>query len=122
MQEYRALGQQLRVKLKDPLYAAFYSGIKTLVEGEEIEPEDKFNLICDDYEEYSGECLATYRRLIKQEPVIAEKIGGLCFLDDMKYAPLQAADLFAFCRRRHLVKPNEKGIWAEAWNIFLTRF
>jgi hypothetical protein len=100
MSEFRALNQAVYQRYKDPFYYAFEGGIEALAKSPTLEPGDRFNLICDDSEEYSGECLKAYRRLSKLNPDIANKFGMICFGDDKMYSPLQAADMLAYCFRR----------------------
>lgn len=117
MADYRALSDDTRARFKDPLYCAFEADIKSLVGGEGVEPLDRFNLLCDDSDEYSGDCLRVYRELRKLEPSLADKIGSLCFVNDQTYPPIQAADLIAFCRRKEL-EGKSKGVWGEVMTAF----
>jgi hypothetical protein len=116
VEEFNQLKDTVRKRLRTPFYAAFESGIRTLMLEENIDIGDKFNLICDDSEE-SVECHRAYRSLRKQSPEIGKRIGGICFLDDKMYFPVQAADLYAFCHRKK-IENDLKGIWAEVMARF----
>ena len=122
MAEYRKLSQDLRVKFKDPFYCAFQSGIKSLLADPSVDEDDRFNLICDDSDEYSSECLVIYRRFRKLEPKMSQKIGSLCFVNDDTYPPIQAADLLAFCRRRELENKSEPAVWGQVVEKIYKRF
>ena len=87
----------------------------------EVDVNYRFNLLCDDSEEYSSECLKVYRRFRKLEPGLASKIGSLCFVNDETYPPIQAADLMAFCRRREL-EGNPPLVWKNVLKKILERF
>ena len=115
--DFENLSEKKKEYYKDPWYCAFEAGIKNLVSMEGIESSDLFNFICDDSEEYSSECLKVYRKLRRKDTILAERIGGLCFLDDRKYAPLQVADLFAYCHRKQRVGKLQ-GVWAQAMELF----
>jgi hypothetical protein len=117
MQEFRALDRSLYQRYKDPFYYAFEGSIEALANSPTLEPGDRFNLICDDSEEYSAECLKAYRKLGKLKPAIAKKFGMICFGDDRTYSPLQAADMFAYCSRR-----VSTGITDDVCGKVLTRF
>src|ERR1700693_743704 len=55
--EFKALKETVRLRYKNPFYYAFEGGIEALANSLTLEPTDRFNLICDDSEEYSSECL-----------------------------------------------------------------
>ncbi len=57
---FNALKQAVKIRYKDPFYYAFEAGIELLMKSPTLEPGDRFNLICDDSEEYSSECLKAY--------------------------------------------------------------
>jgi len=121
MDDYNILDETVRKTLKDPFYAAFQSGIKVLMDNADVLPADTFTLICDDSDEYSSECLNTYRRIRSAHPEVADRIAGICFHDDKVYPPLQAADLFAYCYRKRAEK-LPKGIWIELLDAFQKNF
>lgn len=99
VKEFEALDKRISRRYKDPFYYAFEGGIEALSKSPTLEPNDRFNLICDDSDD-AGECLKAYRRLAKLKPEIHKRFGMICFGDDKSYSPLQAADMFAYCVRR----------------------
>jgi hypothetical protein len=99
VKEFEALDQSISRRYKDPFYYAFEGGIEALSKSPTLEPNDRFNLVCDDSDD-AGECLKAYRRLAKLKPEIHKRFGMICFGDDKSYTPLQAADMFAYCARR----------------------
>jgi Protein of unknown function (DUF3800) len=121
MKEFRTLDQAVYHRYKDPFYYAFEGGIEALSKSPTLGPHDRFNLICDDSEEYSTECLKAYRRLCKLNPDIANKFGMICFGDDKMYSPLQAADMLAYCFRR-VSSGNTNDICAKVLARFLEVF
>ena len=117
MEEFKTLDRAVYQRYKDPFYYAFEGGIEALAKSPTLDPNDRFNLICDDSEEYSSECLKAYRRLCKLNPEIASKFGMICFGNDKMYSPLQAADMLAYCFRR-----VSSGITDDICATVLTRF
>lgn len=115
--EFKQLSQDARKKLKDPQYCAFESCVRMLVSSAEVDPGDTFTLVCDDSDEYAEHCLKLYTRLQKST-VISKRIVGLCFADDKKYEPLQAADLLAFCERAERREEPPDAIWRCAQEVF----
>lgn len=116
---FKALPKAERDRYKgDAFYCAFEQGILNGIQHSGISPEDNFNLICDDSEEYAPECLRVYRRFTKEHPDIAERLGTICFGDDEKVVPLQMADMLAYCLRRQAENAPD-GIWKEILDIFL---
>lgn len=100
--EFKALPSHKRESVRnDPFYAAFDASLKNLVAKPSVDPSDRFYLICDDSEEYSGQCLEMYRRFRRADPANATRFAGICFVDDESYAPLQLADLYAYIIRRN---------------------
>jgi len=117
VREFKTLDKSVYQRYKDPFYYAFEGGIEALEKSPTLDPGDRFNLICDDSEEYSSECLKAYRRLVKLKPEIAKRFGMICFGDDESYSPLQAADMLAYCVRR-----VSAGITGDVCAKILTRF
>ena len=58
-----------------------------------------------------------YRRFSRNEPTIASRFAGICFVDDLSYAPLQLADLYAYVLRRKAVGAGE-GLWTELYEKY----
>jgi Protein of unknown function (DUF3800) len=122
VKDFNRLSPDLRKRFKDPFYYAFEAGIKTITESRAVSaPLDNVMLICDDSDEYSSQCLESYRRLKRKQTVIAQKIPCITFADDKQYAPLQAADMYAYCVRARLVgSPN--GLWNKPLGVLHSHF
>jgi len=100
--DWKAQSQQIRSQYpkNDLFYVAFERGLMSMLTSTFVQPNDQFTIICDDSDEYSVECLRSYRNLIKRMPNLRGRVSGICFLDDAMYPPLQFADLLAYCLRR----------------------
>ena len=122
VRDFKKLDQTQRKKYKDPFYYAFESGIKSIMQSTTLAPQNLALLVCDDSEEYSSECLKAYRRLKVRENKIAERIPGICFSDDKRYPPLQAADMFAYSYRRSITNPTEKSLISIPLEILMSHF
>jgi hypothetical protein len=114
--EFKALGQTAVKRFKDPFYYAFEACIKSISDSDSMGPRDNAILICDDSDEYSVECLKAYRRLKGRIPDIVKRIPCITFGDDKQYAPLQAADMYAYCFRSKIVGSSES-LWNEPLEI-----
>jgi hypothetical protein len=121
MAEFNALRPEQKKRYKDPFYYAFEAGVKSITQIGVLRPHDNVMLICDDSEEYSAECLKSYRRLKRLEPDISKRIPCITFADDKYYAPLQAADMYAYCIRAQRVGATA-GLWNEPLEIIHSYF
>lgn len=111
--KWKALPQETRRRYRneDLFYFAFEQGIMGMLNSSHVNQGDAFTLICDDSDEYSVECLKSYRRFIKSAPELSARVNGICFFDDKKYPPLQMADLWAYCLRREASGANRSELW-----------
>jgi Protein of unknown function (DUF3800) len=121
MAEFTLLDQDQRKRYKDPFYYAFEAGVKSISKCEALGPHDNVMLICDDSEEYSSQCLESYRRIKRLEPEIMKRVPCITFGDDTQYAPLQAADLYAYCCRANRSRTDD-GLWVEPLRIIHGEF
>jgi hypothetical protein len=95
--------------------------MKNITQMDTLRPRDNVMLICDDSEEYSSECLRAYRRLKQLEPLISKRVPCITFADDQYYAPLQAADMYAYCVRAQHVG-SAPGLWKGPMEIIHSYF
>jgi hypothetical protein len=101
---YRSLPSSDRRLIRyAPKALAFYLTIKSVVDRPDMD-EHHLGLICDDDQEYSMECYKILNRVRNSDSRIKEKVFSICFADDKKYSPLQAADLLAYLTRQELMR------------------
>jgi hypothetical protein len=85
---------------KNPQYMAF----ETCVRGMDrmTQPGDIINLICDDEQQLAIGCYKLLNKLKARHAGLRKKIAGICFMNDEKYPPVQAADLLAYVSRTRI--------------------
>jgi hypothetical protein len=99
---FKALSPGFRKKLgNDPQYAGFEACVLgTLHQHASI----GVHIACDLSEEYSEKCVRLFHRLRRLNPDAKDRCVGIGFADDEVNAPLQAADMIAYCARAHAVR------------------
>lgn len=94
--DFESLPESQRKKLKDPQYCGFEICVRRVMESY---PNDVFQIGCDLTENYAEECIHLFNLIRTKEPDLRKRLIGICFGDDAAYAPLQAADMIAYCAR-----------------------
>lgn len=97
--EFATLPENLRRKLKDPIYGGFEVCMRSLVH--EF-PNHDLCLCCDESEEYASTCLKIYQTVKSRSLDLKPRLASLTFGDDTKFPGLQAADMVAYCANRVL--------------------
>jgi len=107
-QEFLALPQAEQPRLKNLQYCGFETCVKGLSDSisTSITGPVKVQLICDLSEEYSSECLKLFIRLRRANKPLANLFPALTFGVDEGLLPLQVADMYAYCCRKHHIQRN----------------
>jgi len=119
--DFNTLDAAARARHRDPFYYAFEAGVKSIGASGALGTRDNVMLICDDSDEYCVKCLEAYRRMKLKQPDLLRRVPCITFGDDKQYAPLQAADMYAYCFRAKLVNADP-GLWNEPLRIILSEF
>ena len=99
---FKKLPKDRQKALRGINYCAFEGCIRSILEG----TKQPFMLYCDDATKYSNTVLNLYHDLKVTNPDFRKRCGAIAFAEDEMFAPVQAADMFAYCYRSHL--SNEK--------------
>jgi len=70
-------------------------------------PPPSVSLIFDDNEEYGAECYTLLTRTRQSNPTWNKWVRSICFVDDEKYPPVQAADILAWLLGSMLATPRD---------------
>jgi hypothetical protein len=102
MEDYKKFPKELRYRLRDPHYSGFEICVKqTMI----MLGKGRFlQIICDQSDEYSPECLKIYLKPRKNNPEFRRQCIGITFGNDEFFPPLQLADVFAYCERQECNK------------------
>lgn len=96
---------KFKQEAKNPHYLAFHELVMAAIEKtEKIGFTESISIVLDDDQEYSVECYKILESLKATFATIRERIVGICFVNDVAYAPIQAADMVAFESRRLMVE------------------
>jgi hypothetical protein len=112
---YRNLKPHERQMLgdNDPHLFIFFESMKAFIATlDEAQWTRPVAITIDDEEKYSIECYKLIKRVKSYRPEWRSRPGGICFLDDDNYQPLQAADLIAWVAGRQYREAEDREIWA----------
>jgi hypothetical protein len=95
--DFESLPAPQRAKLRDSQYCGFEVCVRTVVES--YLPADAFQIVCDLTEDYAQGCITLFNLLRQKNPDLKRRLLAISFGDDTYLAPLQAADMVAYCSR-----------------------
>lgn len=95
--EFKAVPHDLRKSSGNPQYHAFEACVKF---AHTVAPPPTALLVeCDLSEEYAPQCLRLFNKMRRSDPYFKNRSTGILFSDDTRRAPLQVADMIAYCAR-----------------------
>jgi len=102
-ESFRELPHAFRAKLgNDPVYAGFESCVEGALQlPTEGDVQLNIHIFYDLAEEYSEKCVKLFHKLRKNKLHVKTHCVGISFVDDKVYAPVQAADMVAYCSRAY---------------------
>jgi hypothetical protein len=99
----RAMPQDARERIGDPVMLCFQRCVKLVVDRLRAADYDyPFAVICDDCEEYAMRMYSMLRKIKRKNTEWKKRIGGISFVDDELYCPVQAADVFSYMSTKAL--------------------
>jgi hypothetical protein len=102
-EEFKALPEGQRRRLKNPQYCGFESCVTVLTQNAS-RLGHKLQLHCDSSEEYSETCITLYHKLRMRDQLVRDTCISITFAEDKEYPMLQLADVYASCVRQNAVR------------------
>jgi hypothetical protein len=98
---YRSMRSSKFTRNFNPLSFAFQSIVmKAIKRTEIVDKHAPIGVVIDNDRESALHCYEMLDRLKQSFPVVRERIGSLCFVNDSAYPLIQAADMIAFESRK----------------------
>jgi hypothetical protein len=102
---FNSLPDSERRRLRNPVYMGFESCLDLVLRQAVKSKRHWVQMYCDLSEEYSTECLRMFNVLRMRRPEVKEYFRSLTFADESVFAPLQLADMYAYCIRERSTGP-----------------
>lgn len=98
--KFKSLADTEQSSFKNPQYMAFEACVRGM--DQMTQADDVLNLICADEQQLAIGCYKLLNVLKARDSGIRKKVAGICFVNDEKYPPVQAADLLAYVARTQI--------------------
>ena len=101
---FNILPSGIKARVKNPVYEGFKECLLNAVRS--LPGSTKLHMVCELSTDYSVEFLRLFNRLRSDDVKVREGIPALTFSSTKRYIALQAADMYASCRRQEELKPT----------------